>query len=61
MRMRHENMFDAGLLGQVQGRGDRTGIEEDVRFHEKGGEVLAGEVRAGAAEHAQIHVFLQIA
>jgi hypothetical protein len=54
-------MFDAGLGGQIDGGGDGSGVEEHGIVDEKGGQVVARQIRAGAAEHAQVHGTLQVA
>ena len=56
-----ENMFDAGLGGQIEGGGDGAGIEEDGVVDEKRGEMLSWEIGAGTAEYAQVHTSLLVA
>ncbi|KAF5029813.1 hypothetical protein DSECCO2_644700 [anaerobic digester metagenome] len=61
MGMGNENMFDAGLRGQIDGGGDGSGVEEHGIVDKKGRQVVSGQIRAGAAEHAQVHGTLQVA
>ena len=61
MGMADENVFDAGLCGQVEGGGHASGVEQNGVVDQKSGQVVAWEIRSRTAEHAHDHVSLLVA